>query len=122
MPEKSLITLIKKEDLKMKEIEIWEQLLRWGLAQNPTLIPDPATWTDDDFKAVENTLKSCLPLIRFYALSSKDFLQKVHPYKKLLRPQLYEDLLKYYLDPDDQPSDKNILPLDMKNVTQKLLI
>ncbi|GET51621.1 hypothetical protein GLOIN_2v1868410 [Rhizophagus irregularis DAOM 181602=DAOM 197198] len=29
------------DDLQMKEIEVWEHVLKWGLAQNPTLIPDP---------------------------------------------------------------------------------
>ncbi|CAB4413978.1 unnamed protein product [Rhizophagus irregularis] len=44
----------------MKEIEIWEHVLKWGLAQNQTLIPDPDTWTDDDFKMMENTLQNLL--------------------------------------------------------------
>ncbi|GBB83394.1 hypothetical protein RclHR1_10110006 [Rhizophagus clarus] len=85
----------------MKEIE---HVLKWGLAQNPTLTPDPITWTDDDFKTMENSLQYCLPLIRFYSLSSKNFLEKVRPYKKLLKHQLYEDLLKYYLDFESVPS------------------
>ena len=65
LPEKSLTLLIRRNDLQMKEIEVWEHVLKWGLAQNPTLIPDPATWTDDDFQTMENTLQQCLPLIRF---------------------------------------------------------
>jgi hypothetical protein len=109
LPEKSLISLLKRDDLRMKEIEVWEHVLKWGLAQNPTLIPDPSTWTDDDFKTMENTLQYCLPLIRFYSLSSKNFLEKVRPYKKLLKHQLYEDLIKYYLDFDSEPNN-NFLP------------
>src|SRR5256714_9780257 len=66
LPEKSLIQIIKRDDLQMKEIEIWEHVLKWGLAQNPTLILDPDTWSDDDFKTMENTLQHCLPLIRFF--------------------------------------------------------
>jgi hypothetical protein len=34
--EKSLVQLIKRYDLQIKEIEIWEHLLKLGLAQNPT--------------------------------------------------------------------------------------
>ena len=109
IPEKSLVLLIKREDIKMKEIEIWKCVLEWGVAQNSTLDSDPATWTDDDFKKMENTLQNCLPLIRFGSLSSKEFLEKVHPYKRLLKPQFYEDLLKYYLDPESKPSN-NLLP------------
>ncbi|CAB4416265.1 unnamed protein product [Rhizophagus irregularis] len=114
LPEKSLILLIKRNDLQMNEIEVWEHVLKWGLAQNPTLIPDPDTWTDDDFKTVENTLKHCLPLIRFFSLSSKEFLQKVHPYKKLLKHQLYEDLLNSYLDPNYEPKDNISFPRNIK--------
>ncbi len=51
----------------------------------------------------------CLPLIKFYSLSSKDFLRKVCPYKKLLKHQLYEDLLVYHLDPESETTH-NILP------------
>ncbi|CAB4412213.1 unnamed protein product [Rhizophagus irregularis] len=108
LSEKSLISLIKRDDLQMKEVEVWEHVLEWGLAKNPTLIPDPKTWTDDDFKKMENTLEHCLPLIRFFSLSSKEFL-KVRPYEKLLNNQLYEDILNSHMDPDIEPTD-NILP------------
>src|SRR3954463_2261997 len=65
LPEKSLVSLIKRDDLQMKEIEVWEHVLKWGLEKNPTLLPDPVTWLDDDFKIMKNTLLNCLPLIRF---------------------------------------------------------
>jgi len=70
LSEKSL-ALIKRDDLQMKEVEVWEHVLKWGLEKNPTLIPDPITWSDNDFKIMENTLQHCLPLIRFYSLSSE---------------------------------------------------
>src|SRR6266496_5600825 len=59
---------------------------------------------------MKNTLQDFLPLIRFFNLSSKDFLQKVRPYKKLLKRQLYEELLKSYMDPDSEPNDDILLP------------
>ncbi|EXX61734.1 uncharacterized protein OCT59_029104 [Rhizophagus irregularis] len=108
--EKSLTSLIKRDDLQMKEIEIWEHVLKWGLAQNPTLVSDPDIWTDNDFKAMETTLQNCLPLIRFFSLSSEEFLQKVHPYKKLLKSQLYDELFKSYLNPNAEPSNDILLP------------
>ena len=125
LPEESLVSLLKREDLQMKEVEVWEHVLKWGLAQNPTLTPDPVTWTDDDFKTVENTLQHCLSLIRFNSLSSKDFLEKVHPYKKLLNHQLYEDLLKFYLDFESEPSNSFLSPrngnLDSKIINVKIV-
>jgi len=110
LSEKSLISLIKRDDLQMKEIEVWEHVLKWGLAQNQTLILDPVTWSDDDFKIMENTLQHCLPLIRFFSLSSEDFFEKVRPYKKLLKHQLYEELLESYLNHNSKPSDNILLP------------
>jgi hypothetical protein len=110
LPEKSLVSLIKRDDLQMNEIEIWEHVLKWGLEKNPTLLPDPTTWSDDDFKIMENTLKHCLPLIRFFSLSSEDFFQEVRPYKKLLKHQLYEELLGSYLNSNIEPKDNILLP------------
>ncbi|EXX62075.1 hypothetical protein RirG_165090 [Rhizophagus irregularis DAOM 197198w] len=113
-PEKSLISIIKSDDLQMKEIEVWEYVLKWGLAQNPTLIPDLKTWSDDDFKTMKNTLQHCLPFVRFYCLSPKEFSQKVRPYQKLLNQQLYEDMLLFYLDPDSVSSHNIQLPRKIK--------
>ena len=69
---------------------------------------------NDDFKAIENTLQRCLPLIRFFSLSSKEFSQNIRPYKKLLNPQLYEGLSNSYLDPDVEPSCDISFPRNIK--------
>ncbi|GES93522.1 hypothetical protein GLOIN_2v1881255 [Rhizophagus clarus] len=114
LPEKSLVQLIKRDDLQMKEVEIWDHVFKWGLAQNSNLLPDPKSWSNDDFEKMKNTLQHCLSLIRFFSLSSKDFLQKVRPYKKLLKRQLYENLLNFHLDPDSEPTDNIPLPRNIK--------
>ncbi|GES90304.1 hypothetical protein GLOIN_2v1779084 [Rhizophagus clarus] len=117
--EKSLIALIKRDDLQMKEIDIWENVLKWGLEKNPTLLSDSTTWSNDDFRMMENTLQHCLPLVRFFNLSPKDFFQKVRPYKKLLNHQLYEELLEFYLNPDFIPS-YNIFPPRCGNINENV--
>ncbi|GBB88598.1 hypothetical protein RclHR1_15150003 [Rhizophagus clarus] len=114
LSEKSLISLIKKDDLQMKEIKVWEYVLKWGLAQNPTLDSDPNTWSNDDFKTMNNTLQHCLPLIRFFCLSSKEITQKIRPYKKLLNQQLYEDLIDSYMNPDNISIENILLPRNIK--------
>ncbi|GET02108.1 hypothetical protein GLOIN_2v1868421 [Rhizophagus clarus] len=121
LSEKSLISLIKRDDLQMQEIEIWENVLKWGLAQNPTLIPDPITWTDDDFKNMKVTLQNCLPFVRFFYLSSKEFSYKVRPYQKLLNNELYEDLLNYYLDPDSVSTYNIIRPRKILSSTAQII-
>ena len=98
----------------MKEVEIWEHVLKWGLAQNSTLLPDPKTWSDEDFKTMENTLQHCLPSIRFFSLSSREFLQKVGPYRKLLNRILYKNLEASYLDPESVSTDNILFPRNIK--------
>ncbi|GBC00029.1 hypothetical protein RclHR1_03710013 [Rhizophagus clarus] len=114
LSEKSLISLIERDDLQMKEIEVWEHVIKWGLAQNPTFNPDPKTWSDDDFKIMKSTLQKCLPLIRFFSLSSKELTQTVRPYQKLLNQQLFENLVDSYMDPDSKPDEKILLPRNIK--------
>src|SRR5581483_9834108 len=53
------ILLIKRDDLQIDEVKIWDHVLKWGLAQNPKLNPDPVTWSEDDIKMMETTLQKC---------------------------------------------------------------
>src|SRR5581483_2693085 len=47
--EKLLITLIQNDNLQMKNIQVWEYLLKWGIAQNPELTSDPSSYSEVDF-------------------------------------------------------------------------
>jgi hypothetical protein len=109
IPEKVLISLIQSDDLQMREIQVWEHVLKWGFAQNSELPSDPTNFSKNDFNILKNTLQQCIPFIRFYNLTSKEFSDKVLPYKKILPKELYVDLLKTFLNlqPDITPSDKS---------------
>src|ERR1043166_8623104 len=67
---------------------------------------------------MENTLQHCLPLIRFFSLSSKEFLKKVGPYKKLINRQLYENLLDSYMDLDSEPNENISPPRNIKTADE----
>ncbi|PKC64940.1 hypothetical protein RhiirA1_536708 [Rhizophagus irregularis] len=101
--EKTLISLIQHDDLQMNGIQVWEHVLKWGLAQNPELPSDPANFSKDDFNVLKNTLQQCISFIKFFTLSSKEFMDKVLPYKKVLPKELYKDLLKIFLNHDYRP-------------------
>src|SRR3954447_21372401 len=78
-----------------------------GLAQNSELPSDPTNFSKDDFNVLKNTLQQCIPFIRFHDLNSKEFLDKVLPYKKALPKELYKDLIQYFLDPNSSSNDQS---------------
>ncbi|GBC27290.2 carbohydrate-binding module family 13 protein [Rhizophagus irregularis DAOM 181602=DAOM 197198] len=110
IPEKLLVSIIQNDSLQMNEIQIWEHVLKWGLAQNPELPSEVTKFSKDDFNTLKNTLQQCIPFIRFYNLTSKEFVDKVFPYREILPEELCADLLKTFLnllDPDSKPSNKS---------------
>src|SRR5437868_4917357 len=60
--------LLKRDDLNVDEIEIWESLLKWCFAQQ-NMKNDPTQWSKEDITKVERLLHRFIPLIRFYAAS-----------------------------------------------------
>jgi hypothetical protein len=106
--ENSLISLIQHDKLQMSEVQVWEHVLKWGIAQNPELSSDLTSYSNDDYDILKNTLRRCIPFIRFYKLSSKEFLENIFPYRKILPEELYIDLLKILLNHDYKPSTKKI--------------
>ncbi|EXX61463.1 hypothetical protein RirG_171020 [Rhizophagus irregularis DAOM 197198w] len=112
IPEKLLITLIQNDNLQIEEIQVWEYVIKWGLARNPELSSDPTSFSKDDFNTLKNTVQQCIPFIRFHNVASKEFLKKVKPYKKILPKELYNNLLEYFLDND---SKKSVLRITKEN-------
>jgi hypothetical protein len=88
IPEKILISLIQSDNLQMSEIQVWENVLKWGLAQNPELSLDPSSYSKDDFNVLKNTLQHCIPFIRFYNLTSKEFSDNILSYREILPEEL----------------------------------
>jgi hypothetical protein len=95
--EKSLMSLIQNNNLRMKEVQIWEYVLKWGLAQNPGLPSDPKNFLKYDFNVLKNIIQQYVHFINFYKFTSKEFLDFVFPFKKILPKELREDLLRYFL-------------------------
>jgi hypothetical protein len=98
-------------------------VLKWGHAQNPELPSDPTSFSKEDFNTLKNSLQQCIPFIKFYNLTSREFTEKVLPYKKIFPKELYKDLLKSFLllDPDSKPSGKSRPEVDLKTVDSKII-
>ncbi|RHZ70425.1 hypothetical protein Glove_271g14 [Diversispora epigaea] len=109
LQESALVSLLKRDDLQLEEVIIWEYIIKWGIAQNSTLPVDLKEWNDENFTTLKTTLQQCLPLIRYFHISSTDIWKKVKPYKKILDEQLWEDFTQYFMAPDE-PVKSIILP------------
>ncbi|RHZ88269.1 hypothetical protein Glove_24g50 [Diversispora epigaea] len=106
--ESALVSLLKRDDLQLGEVSIWEYVIKWGIAQNSALLANPKEWNKKNFTTLKTTLQQCLPLIRYFHISGTDVSKKIKPYKKILDKQLWEDLNQYFMDPD-QPVESIIL-------------
>jgi len=110
--------LLKRDDLNMDEIEIWNSLLKWCFNQQ-NVANDPAKWSKEDITKIERLLHEFIPLIRFYDIEPTDFFYKVYCYKDILPQELIHDLLEFHVVPNMKPK-ANIPPTRKPNWKFKL--
>ncbi|RHZ80090.1 hypothetical protein Glove_139g288 [Diversispora epigaea] len=82
-------------------------VFHYRIAQNPTLPTDSKEWSKENFYALNITLQHCLPLIRYFHISSEDILEKVKLYEKILEEQLWDDILYPQIN---RPVNSLVLP------------
>jgi hypothetical protein len=98
LSENLLELLLERDDLSSNEIVIWESLIKWCLAKNPSISNDVEKWNKNEIAIMENTINRFIPLIRFYEISSDDFLSKVYPLRELLPKDLINNVLIFHMD------------------------
>ena len=106
--------LLKRDDLLLDEIEIWDNLIKWSLAQHPSIPQDVEKWNKEEITIMESTFHRFIPLIRFYHISSEDFQLKVYPFKVLLPEYLTNNILTYHMKPNKELNIDIQLPRKQK--------
>ncbi|RHZ89661.1 hypothetical protein Glove_13g214 [Diversispora epigaea] len=109
LPESALVSLLKRDDLQMEEVKIWDYVVEWGIIQNPTLPSSLEEWSKENFLTLKITLLQCLPLIRYFHISNTELFDKIMPYKNLFDEQLLLDINQHLVFPD-RPFKSIILP------------
>ncbi|RHZ88766.1 hypothetical protein Glove_21g336 [Diversispora epigaea] len=126
LEEEIFILILKYDELVIDEIELWDCLIKWGIEQKPKLNKDVKKFTDKDFKALEERLHNCIPLIRFHEISMKDYYLKIRPFRKLISEELEDDILRCYMVPDAKPTHNMFPPrkiaLDSLLVNKKVAL
>ncbi|RIB05254.1 hypothetical protein C2G38_614012 [Gigaspora rosea] len=109
LQENALVSLIKRDDLQMEEVKIWNYIIKWGIAQNSELSSNPEDLSNENFLALKSTLKNCLPLVRYFQMPGGDIYDHIQPYQQILEKNLWEDLVKRHMTPD-RPISSVVLP------------
>ncbi|CAB4373468.1 unnamed protein product [Rhizophagus irregularis] len=99
LPAPLLEIILKRDDLNLSEIEIWENLIKWGLSQEQEFNQEISQWNQDDINIFKGILQKFIPLIRFYEISSEDYYNKVKPYEGILSKELIDEILKFHMVP-----------------------
>jgi hypothetical protein len=99
LSEEVLIQLLKREDLSIREISIWDNIIAWGFGKNPSLDSDVNKWTRDDIDLMKDTIGKFIPLIQFHDISAEDFFNKVLPYEELIPKNLKQEILRAHMLP-----------------------
>ncbi|CAG8789616.1 23369_t:CDS:1, partial [Racocetra persica] len=58
----------------------------------------------ESYQKLQESLQQFIPLINFTVISSSDFYYKVIPFQLILPSDLYDDLLKFHLAPQINPT------------------
>ncbi|CAG8824035.1 16713_t:CDS:2, partial [Racocetra persica] len=108
--EDIVVELLKQVNIQMSEIEIWDYVLKWGVAQTRMLNDNFGRWSSKDFLILELSLHNCLPWIRFFHMPYREFSIKVMPFEKILPKKLVHDVQRYHFVQNSQPLYNAILP------------
>lgn len=86
LPEDIIILCLESDNLNLYEVEIWNNVLNWGIKQIPRKLNKRKIedWTTEDFMELEEKLKNCTPLIRFHHINSKDFYNAIVPFQSVI--------------------------------------
>jgi hypothetical protein len=105
-------TIMDQETLQCDEVIIWEALIKWSIAQLPNLkeksndIFNTSKWNEEDFANLKKIVDKFIPCIHFFEISSSDFYGKIRPYRKILSPETYEEILAYHMKESKRKSIK----------------
>ncbi|GBB98680.1 hypothetical protein RclHR1_00330007 [Rhizophagus clarus] len=94
-----LYGLLKRDDMQIEEVVVWECLIKWGIEQTPglgSMNNDRNIWNNLNYEALENTLNQFIPLIRFVEISSTEYFNKVRPYKAIIPYHIVEEIEEFY--------------------------
>ncbi|RHZ54921.1 hypothetical protein Glove_421g89 [Diversispora epigaea] len=102
LEESALVSLLKRNDLQIDEVKIWDYVIKWRIAQTSTLPTNIDDWTKENFLTLKITLQQCLPHICYFHLSAPE-----RPVKSTIL--LPRSVLVTELPPREEPREPTII-------------
>lgn len=101
LSEELLINLLKRDDLEMEEVKIWEYVINWGThkCSNNLSKKNVNELKKENFDELWEIVKNLVELIRFNDISSESFSNVVRPYSSMFPREMYENILWNYIMP-----------------------
>ncbi|CAG8534005.1 12867_t:CDS:2 [Acaulospora morrowiae] len=103
LKESTWMLILKSEKFIVDEIQIWDYVIKWGVAQDPKIKNNVKDFEDQDFETLGKRLCNFIPLIRFHEISMANFYLRVWPFERILSKELVDDMLHYYMVSDAKP-------------------
>ncbi|CAG8627902.1 701_t:CDS:2 [Acaulospora morrowiae] len=96
-----LIMILQQNYIELDEIQIWNYLLKWGVARSSALnLENKNEWKINEFRELRNILRDLIPLIRWHQISAVDFQKEIMFFKSILSEDLFLDVISYHLNPN----------------------
>ncbi|CAG8666911.1 1662_t:CDS:2, partial [Funneliformis mosseae] len=111
-----LLDILARNNHSVKQIEIWEKLMLWSIAQSNELPSDKTKWTQNEVSIFGKIIQPFIPHIKFKEISPADFIQKVKPFKNAFDTDLYIQILEHY------SFDDNVQNIDSKIINSYLAL
>ncbi|CAG8500894.1 10417_t:CDS:2 [Paraglomus brasilianum] len=92
LEEEMLISLLRRDDLLIEEVELWKYVIRWGLDKHPQVDRDPTKWSADNVNQIKTSINVMINLIRFFSMSPNEYREEVRQYWRLLPKRLIKEL------------------------------
>ncbi|RIB06442.1 hypothetical protein C2G38_516342 [Gigaspora rosea] len=93
--------ILQRDDIgNISEDDIWNYLVKWGIAQVPDIIQSNNVdeWKESDYLTFKVTIHQFIPLIHWFQISSTTFKQNLLFFEKILFNDLYNDIIQYHLN------------------------
>ncbi|CAI2173615.1 14962_t:CDS:2 [Funneliformis geosporum] len=86
LEESMLIAILERDDLQLDEVDLWDYVIQWGIDHtfSADRMPIDYQWSQNDLLDLDETLKNCIPLLRFNYIKSKELPFKLKPFDILL--------------------------------------